>query len=467
MIASSGSEDPGGEEGPKTRVYSADWVLPITSGPIPGGAVAVEGSVIRAVGPAAEVMAANPGAEAVEFHHAILIPGFVNCHSHLEYAVFRGLLDNKNFGPWIMDFIDYKKRLSPEDFYASAMLGASECVASGITTTADAMHSGASLAVIREAGLRGRAYQEVFGIDDNRLSDTMAKLAATLDELEEQESGMVETGIFPHATYTVSANLYHAIGELARERGRKVATHLAESREESTYIRSGAGVLALDFREKVGWDDIVCEPFGVTPVKYLQQWDVYGPDFMAVHCVHVSPRDIEILAKSDVVIAHCPKSNAKLGCGIAPLPAFLQAGIKVGLGTDSPASSNIMDMFGEMRTAIFLHRGTQRDATILDAAECLQVATIGGARVLGMEDRIGSLEPGKQADLVAVDMEYSHFTPVNDPYSALVYGASQEDIFFTVVAGRPLYDKKVFLTLDEQEITARAGEVKEKLTNAT
>jgi 5-methylthioadenosine/S-adenosylhomocysteine deaminase len=445
------------------RIYQAEWVLPISSAPIHDGAVAIEGDVIKVVGPAREIIESYPGAEVTLFHHAILLPGFVNCHSHLEYAVFRGLIDNLNFGRWLLEFIDLKARLAADDYAISSRLGVLECVTSGITTIADSMYSGTSLYAIKEAGLRARVYQEVFGIDDNRLQETMAALTATLDELDEQQDALLEVGIFPHATYTVSAGLYRAIAKLARQRGKKVATHLAESKDELTYIRSGSGILALDLREKVGWENVERQPFGVTPVKYLQQWDVYGPDFMAVHCVRVGERDIEVLAKRDVAIAHCPKSNAKLGCGIAPLPAFLEAGIRVGFGTDSPASSNIMDMFGEMRTAIFLHRGAQRDAGILGAAECVTMATLGGARALGMEDRVGSLEPGKQADMIAVDMEYSHFTPIHDPYSALVYGANQEDVFFTMVAGKPLYDKKVLKTLDEDEITAKARAVKEKL----
>jgi len=445
------------------RVFSATWVMPISSDPVHKGAVAVEGDTILAVGAVDEIKAAYPGAEVTDFHHTIILPGFVNCHSHLEYAVFRGLLDNKNFGPWMIDFIDQKGKLSRSDYEVSAMLGASECVSSGVTTVGDSMYSRTSMAAIGRSGIRARAYQEVFGLDDNKISETMARLQDVLEELEEEKSELTEIGIFPHATYTVSASLYHTIAEFARARGMKMATHLAESKEESVYIRSGSGILALDLREKVGWDYLSHEPFGVTPVKYLQQWNVYGSDFMAVHCVHVAPPDIQALARYDVAVAHCPKSNAKLGCGIAPLPAFLRAGIRVGFGTDSPASSNIMDMFGEMRTAIFLHRGVEHDAGVLGAAECVQLATLGGARALGMEDRIGSLESGKQADMIAVDMEYSHFTPIHDPYSALVYGANQEDVFFTMVAGRPLYTRKVLVTLDDEEITAKAREAEEKL----
>lgn len=451
--------------GDNTRqwIYRATWVLPIARDPIPEGAIVVDGDKIVAVGPADEIIRNFPKVKITSFHHAIVLPGFVNCHSHLEYAVFRGLLDNMNFGPWMLDFLDHKAMLSMADYAISSLLGASECVASGITTVGESMYSGTSLPAIKQAGLRARAYQEAFGIDDSQLDETITRLKATLDELEEQADSLVEIGIFPHATYTVSGNLYRAIAELARQRGMKMSTHLAESKDESVYIRSGTGVLALDLREKVGWDHISREPYGVTPVKFLQQWNVYGTDFMAVHCVNVSSADVQVLARHDVAIAHCPKSNAKLGCGVAPLPEFLEAGIRVGFGTDSPASSNIMDMFGEMRTAIFLHRATQRDAGILGAPECVQMATIGGARAMGLEDRIGTLEPGKQADFIAVDMEYSHFTPIHDPYSALVFGANQEDVFFTMIAGRKLYDRKVLLPLDEEEIASRAMEVKEKL----
>jgi 5-methylthioadenosine/S-adenosylhomocysteine deaminase len=458
MTAGAASADAGG-----IKILGADWVLPISSEAIQDGAIAIEGDKIKAVGTRQEISKSFPGTEVTDFHDSILLPGFVNCHSHLEYSVYRGLLDNKNFGSWLLDFIDYRSMLDDDDVAASAMLGVSECVASGITTLADGMYAGASIDAIRTAGLRARVYQEAFGLDDKMLDEDMAKLRAKLDALEEKVSDLVEIGVFPHAPYSVSAKHYHAIVELARDRGLKLATHLAESRAESTHIRSGTGVLAHDLREKLGLDHITREPFGVSPIKYLQQWQVYGPDMLAVHCVNAGPKDIEILAKSDVAIAHCPKSNAKLGCGVAPLPAFLAAGIRVGFGTDSPASSNIMDIFGEMRTAIFLHRAMRQDASVLGAAECVQMATLGGARALGMGDQVGSLEPGKQADIFAVDMEFSHFTPIHNPYSALVYGANQEDVFFKMVAGRILYDKKVIQTLDVGDIKTRALKVKDKL----
>ncbi len=445
------------------RIYKADWVLPIVADPIADGAVLVEGDTITAVGDASEIISANPDVGLADFHHTILLPGFVNCHSHIEYAVFRGLLDNRKFGAWLLDFIDLKRKLEDVDFATSSQLGAAECIASGITTLGDSMYSGTSLDVMRDAGLRARAYQEVFGIDDHRLDEVIGEYSERLDGLVERSGGLIEIGIYPHATYTVSPRLYQALAALARERGMKIATHLAESRAESKYIRSGTGVLAHDLREKVGWESVSHEAFGVTPVKLLQQWNVYSSDMLAAHCVQATPRDVEILAKYDVAVAHCPKSNAKLACGIAPLPALLQAGVRVGIGTDSPASSNIMDMFGEMRTAIFLHRGHNQDVSVLSTEDCVQMATLGGARALGMDHQVGTLEPGKQADLIAVDMEHSHLTPIYDPYSALVYGANQEDVYFTLVAGRPLYESKKLNTLDIEKINAESLAVKEKL----
>jgi 5-methylthioadenosine/S-adenosylhomocysteine deaminase len=243
----------------------------------------------------------------------------------------------------------------------------------------------------------------------------------------------------------------------------KVASHVAESREEVTYIRSGSGKFAHDYREKMGWERMLIQPYGVSPIKYLQQWGVFDEDFLAVHCVHASIDDIRILKAKNAAVAHCPKSNAKTGCGIAPLPDLLRHGVRVGFGTDSPASSNIMDMFDEMRTALFLHRGVERDVSVLNAAQCVRIATLGGAEALGLADRIGSLDEGKQADLVAVDVSGSHFVPIDDPYSALVYGANQDDVLFTCVAGEPLYRDRRFRRLDADTIRAESRKLRAKL----
>jgi 5-methylthioadenosine/S-adenosylhomocysteine deaminase len=240
-------------------------------------------------------------------------------------------------------------------------------------------------------------------------------------------------------------------------------SHIAESPAEVTFIRNGAGVLAHDFRELAGWEQLMWMPSGTSVVKYLEHWGAFDADVIAVHAVQVSPADIEVFKKYDVAVAHCPKSNAKLGCGVAPVGGFLEAGLRVGIGTDSLASNNILDMFDEMRMVIFLQRATRGSVSCMGADQIIRMATLGGAQVLGTDGLVGSLEPGKKADIIAVDMEYSHFAPIDDPTSALVYGANQEDVFFTMIDGRIVYDKKVFREIDAEAITREAGAVRSKL----
>jgi cytosine/adenosine deaminase-related metal-dependent hydrolase len=444
-------------------IYRADWVLPVAAPVLADGALAVNGERIVGVGPAPEVRATYPGAAFTDLGRSIVMPGFVNCHSHLEYTLFRGILDDAEFGDWILSLVDVKAALTPEEYAVAARLGVVEAISSGITTLADTSYGMAPLAAAAEAGLRGRLYLEVFGIDDKHIEATMADVERRLQGAQAQAPPQFDVGLAPHAPYTVSSRLYQVIAELARERGLKVMSHVAESQDELTYVRSGSGKFAHDYREKMGWERMLVQPYGVSPIRYLQQWDVFDESFLAVHCVQVSRDDIRILKSAGAAVAHCPKSNAKLGCGVAPLTDLLHEGVRVGLGTDSPASSNIMDMFDEMRTMLLLHRAVERDVTVLDAQTCVRIATLGGAEALGLHDSIGSLQPGKYADFIAVDVERSHFAPIDDPYSALVYGANQDDVQLTVVNGRPLYRDRAHTGLDAEAIRSAAFAVRQKL----
>jgi cytosine/adenosine deaminase-related metal-dependent hydrolase len=446
-----------------TTIYRAEWLLPITAPPVRNGAVAVDGDRITAVGTLADVRAACPDSAEVDFGQAVVMPGFVNAHSHLEYTTFRGLLDDEEFGDWILQLVDVKASLTPEEYLFSARLGAAESIASGVTTVADTSYSGRAVQAATEAGLRGRLYLEVFGIDDTRLDQTLADVQTRLATAREQASPIFDIGLAPHAPYTVSSRLYQAIAALSREQGIKVSGHVAESREELTYVRSGSGKFAHDFREKMGWERMLVQPYGVSPIKYLQQWGVFDENFLAAHCVLANTEDIAILKSKNAAVAHCPKSNAKLGCGVAPLIDLLHAGVRVGFGTDSPASSNIIDMFDEMRVALFLHRAVERDVSVLDAATCVRIATLGGAEALGLSAQVGSLEAGKCADFIAVDVSGSHFAPVDNPYSALVYGANQDDVLFTCIDGAVLYRDGAFTTLDADSIRRDGFAVREQL----
>lgn len=447
----------------RVTLYRAGWLMPVTAPVLVDGGLVVAGGRIVAVGPAEDLARAHPGADVVDLGRAIVMPGFVNCHSHLEYTTFRGILDDAEFGDWILQLVDIKASLTPDEYLDSARLGVAESVASGITTVADTSYTGLSLKAAGEAGLRGRVYLEVYGIDDARLDDTLARIDSRLEASRAMASRRFDVGLMAHAPYTVSSRLYEAIAERSRAEGFRVASHVAESRHELTYVRAGSGKFAHDFREKLGWERMLVQPYGVSPVKYLQQWGVFSSGFLAVHCTLATVDDIRILRAKDAAVAHCPKSNAKLGCGVAPLGDMLHQGVRVGLGTDSPAASNTMDMFEEMRTMLLLHRATERDVTVLDAERCVRLATLGGAEALGLDGEVGSLEPGKAADFIAVDVSRSRFAPISNPYSALVYGANQDDVFLTVVDGRVLYRDRVFTALDDVALRGAAHAVRQRL----
>lgn len=445
-------------------IFEADWVLPISSPPIANGAVRVVEGCIDDVGSAEEVRGRHPDEEVTTFHDAVLMPGFVDAHTHLEYSVFRGFFDNLAFPEWMLAFVDARRRLSDDDYLASAMLGAMECVSSGITTVGDTTsHGRAVLEAARLSGLRMCAFLEVFGMDDSKIPAVLRNLDERLDRMRTLASSRVTLGVSPHAPYTVSGPLYRALMAYSMGAGVRMATHLAESKAEVTFVRNGAGVLAHDFRELVGWEGLPWMPTGTSPVKYLEQWGALNPNLLAVHCVQVSTEDVDVLKEYGVAIAHCPKSNAKLACGIAPVGDFLSAGIKVGIGSDSLASNNLLDMFGEMRVAILLHRASRQDTEAMQAEQVLRMATLGGAEVLGLDHAIGSLDKGKRADLIAIDMEYSHFAPIDNPISALVYGANQEDVFFVMIDGEIVYSRKKFQKVDTKEIMERAMAARAKL----
>jgi 5-methylthioadenosine/S-adenosylhomocysteine deaminase len=278
----------------------------------------------------------------------------------------------------------------------------------------------------------------------------------------------IEIGIAPHSPYTCHPSLFSAAAALACERGLPLAIHLAGSRDEYDFVRYGSSNLAQDFREQSGWHDVAWMPTGVSPVQYVLQWGLFEvPRVLAVHCVQVDDHDIDVLAEHDVAVAHCPRCNAKLGMGIAPLRSFFEHGLTVGLGTDSPASNNTVDPFDEMRIGLLLQRGVAGESDFyryFTARTFIRLATIHGARALGLESEVGSLEPGKRADVIAVDLSSSpHMVPTADPYSALVHTSNQKDVLATMIAGRWVFDRGDYPLADKERALARAQEIRGKL----
>jgi cytosine/adenosine deaminase-related metal-dependent hydrolase len=404
-------------------VYAADWVLPVDGPPIERGAVAVESGRIAAVGTEAEHGPADR-----RWPDAVLLPGLVNAHSHLEYAVYAGFGDGLDFGPWLMTHVSRKRELDWDETLAIARLGAAECLRSGVTTTCDASFSGAAAPACAELGLRAIVAIEVFGQDAERVASFHEKR----ERVASSFGGLVHEAVSPHAPYTVSPELYAACDALALP----VVTHLAESEAEQRWVRDGEGPWE-EYAELLG------APYGTPAIRRLAEGGLLGPRVVAAHCVQVDDDEIALLAEHDVAVAHCPRSNALLGCGIAPLRSLLSSGIRVGIGTDSPASSPSFDLFDELRTAIYAARIRQRRGDTLCAPEALELATVGGARALGLEAEIGSLTPGKSADLTVVSLAGSPYLPVEDPAAAVVFGGSAERVLFTLVQGDVRYEKGV------------------------
>ncbi len=401
------------------RVLSADWVLPVASEPIRDGAVVLEDGRVAAVGTRGEL------GEGERFDGAAIVPGLVNAHSHLEYAVYAGFGDGQPFGPWLATHIERKARIGWEEFVAVARLGAAECLRSGITTIADASFSGAAAQGAADLGLRALVCLEVFGADVGEARDRLDQLFGRVGELE---SGTIRFGVSPHAPYSASPDVYR----MTYERDLPVVTHVGESDDELDYLLRGEGPIAAVSQ---------VDPPGKTPVRHLADEGLLGPHVLAAHCVKVDAEEIGLLVRHDVAVAHCPRSNAVLGCGIAPLRELLDAGIRVGLGTDSPASAPSFDFFEEMRTAVYAARARAAEPDALSANEALELATLGAARALGLEDEVGSLAPGKRADLTVVSLAGSPYLPWEDPAAAVVFGGSPERVQLTLVDGEERYRK--------------------------
>ena len=403
------------------RILSADWVLPVEGEPIENGAVVIEDGAIAAVGTAREL------GEGERFADSAIVPGFVNAHTHLEYAVYAGFGDGLSFGPWISTHVERKSRLERADMEAIARLGAAECLRSGITTVGDLAFTGASAHACSHLGLRAIVYLEVFGKDG----------AAALHQFEEKRayvapalSERVRVGVSPHAPYTCSREVYAAAMGL----GLPVATHLNESQDELDWLLRGEGP----------WQplaDMLVEPEGMSGIRSLAGAGLLDERVAVAHCVKVDEEEIGLLAGHGVSVTHCPRSNALLGCGIAPLAELRAAGIRIGIGTDGVSSVPSHDFFDELRTVISFARARSERADALSATAALELATLGGARALGLEAETGSLVAGKRADLAIVSLSGSPYLPWEDPAAAVVYGGSPERITATLVDGQTRYEK--------------------------
>lgn len=421
------------------KLHKAKHVLPITSAPIDDGAVAVNGEVIEAAGKFSDLAAKFNDAEIIDHGDSAIIPGFVNCHSHLEITAMRGMLDDveDDFRSWLLKLNSIRAEMTDDAIADAAYLGALEGAAAGITCFGDIGRMGiAGMSALKRAGLRGVLYQETEFSPDNRTADDdLKKLLDKFESLQKVATDLVSVGLSPHSPYTVGSELFQKIAQISIIYKVPLSIHAAESANEDDLLIRGEGFFT-DFYEKMGveWNSPHC-----STIDYLNRLGVLAARPLLGHCVRVSDDDIDRIASTGSAIAHCPRSNAKFGHGAAPFEKFLDANIAVGLGSDSVASNNSCDLIEESRFAALTARNRADSKRFIDAAEVLYTATLGGARAMRLDDKIGSLDKGKFADMAIISLD----TPANRPHgeitSAIVFSASGRDIRETIVAGKTVY----------------------------
>jgi cytosine/adenosine deaminase-related metal-dependent hydrolase len=447
-------------------VYSARWVVPVSSPNIAGGAIAVEGGQIIAVGTHAAIIQKFPDAIVRDLGDAAIIPGLVNAHTHLELTAMRGFLEDAEFDffTWLRKLTSARlQRMTADDLYVSSAWGACEAVRAGVTCMADASDSAReSMRALSDVGLRGIVFQESFGPDPRNAAENFSSLKTKIASLREIETSLVKCGVSPHAPYTVCAPQLEMIAEFATAEQLPLMMHAAETEMECALLREGSGAFAAGLRARgIDW-----EAPGVSTIQYLKAQGILHTRPLLAHCITVDDADIETIRETQTRVAHCPKSNAKLGHGVAPFAKFLAAGVAVGLGSDSVASNNTCDLLEEARFALLTARSAaagDHQVVELSAANLLQTATAGGARALGLDGIVGELKEGLQADFAAVSFAGPHQIPSYDPAGTLIFSSSGRDVLLTVVAGREVYRESLVMTVDEDRLRARMKEIAAKL----
>jgi 5-methylthioadenosine/S-adenosylhomocysteine deaminase len=416
------------------------------SEPIANGAIAIADGRIAAVGLAEDLFEHAPTGGVVNAAGCLILPGLVNTHCHLAMTLMRGLADDLPLMEWLENHIwpAEKTHMDRQAVRLGTELAVAEQLLAGVTTTADMYFFGDEVAsVLAKAGMRG--------VIAESLIDFATPRCATPEEMMEKQRELAEAyrdhplitpSIAAHAPYSVSAANLVKEAELAEGFGLTMQIHLSETRWEI---------------EKL------LEEKGRSPVAYLADLGVLSERTVAAHCVHVSPDDIGILKEFEVGVSHNPVSNLKLASGVAPVPAMVEAGVKLGFGTDGAASNNTLDPLRDMQLAALLHKGVVGDPTVLPARSMMEMATIGGARVLGLDAEIGTLVEGKQADITCIAVDGPHATPSFDPWSHLVFAARAADVRHVLVRGKLVVGNRQLNTLDLERIEAQATEFAQQL----
>jgi len=413
------------------------------------GALAIDGDTIVQTGSVTAIKSRFISRTLIKAEDSLVMPGLVNCHTHAAMTCFRGVADDLELMVWLNDYIFplEARHINREMIYWGSLLAVAEMIKSGTTTFCDMYIFEDEVArAVKQAGMRCVLGEGLLDFPSPNAETTADGLACTRKLIEKWDSDpLISIIVHPHSLYACSPPVLAAAKKIADEYHLPYALHLLENKAESEQLQHRFGQKALAFLENLG---------------YLTD------RLLAYHCVVMDQQDIELFADHGCKIVHTPESNMKLASGVAPVPAMLAAGITVGLGTDGCASNNDLDMFREMGMAAKLHKVNSLDPTVMDAKTVLRMATCAGARVLGLERVTGTLEAGKKADLIIIDLNKPHLTPLYNEYSHLVYAAGGADVDTVMINGRLVMKNRRLVTIDEREVIARVRKLAVSIKNS-
>jgi len=409
---------------------------------IDGGSLAIAGDTIVAVGKAEEISRRFVSGMLIEAADALVMPGLVNCHTHAAMTCFRGMADDLELMTWLNDYVfpAEAKNVNPELAYWGSLLACAEMIKSGATTFCDMyLFEEETARAAKLAGMRCLLGEGLFDFPVPNAKTPGEGLAYTRNFIEKWKNDpLINIIVEPHSLYTCSPSLLAEAKKIADEYQLPYAVHLLETRAERLQLQKKFGKSALEFLKEAG---------------YLSE------RFLAYHCVFMDDKDLRLFADHGCKVVHNPESNMKLSSGVAPVPAMLSAGITVGLGTDGCASNNNLDMFQEMDTAAKLHKVNSLDPTVMDAQTVIRMATIEGAKALGLGNVTGSLEAGKKADVIILDLNKPHLTPMYNEYSHVVYAAGGADVDTVIINGKLVMKNRLLLTIPEKEVISKVKEI--------
>jgi len=413
---------------------------------IPKGAVAISKDRIADIGPSEKFSDCRAG-KVIDAKNGIIMPGLINTHTHASMTCFRGLADDLNLMTWLNDYIfPAEAKLNYEKVKTGALLACAEMILSGTTCFADMyLFENAVAEAARQAGMRAVVGEVLYDFPSPSYGSIEDGFVYTENLIRKWKDDPLITGaVEPHSPYLCAPELLVRAGDLSRKYDVPLIIHVAETQTEVNTI---------------------FENYGETPVAHLAEIGVLSPLLLACHCVALTEKDIDLLASFDVKVSHNPESNMKLASGIAPVPELMTAGVCVGLGTDGCTSNNNIDMFLEMDTAAKIHKVNTLDPTVMDAKTVLKMATRNAAKALGLDEVTGSLVPGKKADVIVIDTNKPHLTPMYNLHSHLVYAAGGNDVDTSVINGQVVMENRQLLTLDIAKVMADVNQIADEIKN--